>query len=610
MEGPAGTTACRSMDDNENNGWSDLEWNALDWGEAEDKEEETLSIRGFSDAYSDAMDPGQHAINVEGLLSYLGVQLDDTSISWEAVLLELFHLDESLKKRILDFSAHSTIRESPYPEEADYDMPPRGVTQWQSQDQAINQEWQIFMNDVVDLSEGNLIGNTMTKPTGRWDAPLTMIWNYPSWSSPIISWGQALDRSNPCVGMQYSKLGPSTFIRTQNRLPIRANYKSGRVPWEHLFERWSEIEGKCLTFCRWLNSKSRVILLIGKENVTAPRDRIFEMDNEMEHITIPLCPSVKIQLFGQTPQLEIICNRTTKEIRHLILSSYHTQAFLDDIPFSIRAYHDIIWNGVCGLVGIPVPRPRYFLRHGSWFRRKEDDRRKWTPLKRAVTLRACEKKTGVILSEHAVRWAFESTLERNTSFIMTKDTNGSYVGSILRMFISKAWEKESTGIWRTSPQAAKMFDTSLNLHKPSSTEKRLATIRSEAWKSSPARQRRDEGLRKGREGPRKFHAWAARLDALFRTKQVRDRLTADPSELALYQCRSRERLLSLPQDTTKRQKDYLKNHVIWWSTNYKKGLRYRGDGCVDQDNFPYNDEEHPAVKLHGNWKQRERANLK
>lgn len=99
------------------------------------------------------------------------------------------------------------------------------------------------------------------------------------------------------------------------------------------------------------------------------------------------------------------------------------------------------------------------------------------------------------------------------------------------------------------------------------------------------------------------------LTLFFRTKQVQDRLAANPTELPLYQRHSQGRLLRLREDTSGRIQNYLKSHVIWWSPKYSKGLRYRGDGCTERDGFPYEMQEHPAVKLHGVWKQDERLNL-
>jgi hypothetical protein len=60
------------------------------WDDLDDEAEEDVSIRGFDYAFTDAMDPQEHAKDVEGLLSCLGVQTEDASQPWERVLLKLF----------------------------------------------------------------------------------------------------------------------------------------------------------------------------------------------------------------------------------------------------------------------------------------------------------------------------------------------------------------------------------------------------------------------------------------------------------------------------------------------------------------------------------------
>ncbi|KAJ5628632.1 hypothetical protein N7490_010860 [Penicillium lividum] len=581
------------------------------WDDLDDEEEEKNTIMGFDHAFTDAMDPDLHAKDVEGLLSYLGVQAEDPSEPWDKVLLNLYDLKHDLKAEVLKFAKGLSVDGPPYPEDEDYDMPARGTRAWPSQDAKVDQQWQTLVKNLEDLSEKKIVGRTLTKPTGRWNAPLAIIWNYPSWTTPNINWAQVLDCSNPCVGMQYAKLGPNPQIRTQNRIPVRANYKDGGISWGNIFPNWDQMEKKCLEFCRWLNSKSRVLLLIGKENATIPRHHLIEMNGSLECVSVPLHSHISVKLYGQIPQLEILRNCETKAIQHIVLSSFHTQTFLDEVPLSIRAYHDILWNGACALADIPVPRPRYFLRHGSWFRRKLDRRREWSPVKRAITLRAAEKKNGVLLTKCAVTWAFEKTLERNSSFVLVADKNSSYVGAILRMFIAKAWLKQSTETWRASNQAGLMFNTSIsNLLKASSIEKRLASSKAkrqtESWRSSEAAQKMAIGQRKACRAPRKYNAWGVRLDAFFRTKQVQDRLASEPTKLPLYQLHSRERLMNLREDTSNRVKSYFKAHVIWWSESHPKGLHYIGDGCPASDDFSYDEKEHPAVKLHGCWTRQER----
>lgn len=231
VEGPMETVA-ENEEDETFVAMDDHQWDGLD-----DEEEEDVSIRGFDNAFTDAMNPDEHAQDVEGLLSCLGVQTEDSSLPWERVLLHLFDMNDATKTEVLRFAESCVIDRSPYPDEENYDSPAKGTRTWPSQDIEIDQEWNSFVKSIDALSDQKVIGRALTKPTGKWNFPLAIIWNYPSWTSPNIEWAQVLDRSNPCVGMQYAKLGPSPHIRTQNRIPIRADYKAGGILWESLFPK-------------------------------------------------------------------------------------------------------------------------------------------------------------------------------------------------------------------------------------------------------------------------------------------------------------------------------------------------------------------------------------
>lgn len=409
--------------------------------------------------------------------------------------------------------------------------------------------------------------------------------------------------------MQYAKLGPSPYIRTQNRIPIREQWSNLGVNWAR-YPNWEEIEAKCLQFCRWLNTRSKIIILLGKENALTPRDRLVEMGDSLESVRVKICCNKQFKLYGEEPHFEIIRHRQTKEIKHLVFIGLHTQTFFHDIPLEFRAYQDISWNSVCGLVGIPVPRPIYFLRHAYWFNKRPDLRMRWSQLCRARILRHAEINQENLFPEHAVRAAFSATLALNPTFELAPDKNGSYVGAIIRMFIAKAWAKQSTEEWRRTPEAAKMFGTSIsNLLDTVSISKRQATVLTEKWKTSDAAKRQLDGLLRGARSPKKFGAWTARLDAFFQTKQVRERVAADPQTLTTIGLHSQQRLKDLRSDPKARMISYFKSHVIWYSKTYPKGLRFRGDGGTQRDTFPYDTVDHPAVILHGSWSKTKRKDF-
>lgn len=96
-------------------------------------------------------------------------------------------------------------------------------TRWPLRDYEIDIRWNEFVDDLDQISKGEIIGATLTKPTGALSSPVMFVWNYPSWwtNRGQTLWGEVLDESNPCVSMQYAKLGPSSLIKSQNRIPIR-----------------------------------------------------------------------------------------------------------------------------------------------------------------------------------------------------------------------------------------------------------------------------------------------------------------------------------------------------------------------------------------------------
>ncbi|CAI7646807.1 unnamed protein product, partial [Penicillium bialowiezense] len=496
-------------------------------------EEENMSQRAFEKAFNHAANPFHHIHYVKELLSYMGLQADDPSLPWEKIFFDLFELSDSVKSQIFDFCESTKANANKFPQHEDYDKPGCATrTDWPSQDNAIDKEWRVLVDGINRLSGGLIITECLTKPTGQLNAPLAIVWNYPTWRTSNIRWMQVLDYCNPCLRMQYEKLGPNPHIRTQNRIPVRETWQESGVDWSQ-YPNWQENENRCNKFCRWLNTQSKVIILVGKKNCMMPRTHLIQMGSSLESFQVPM-HTKNLKLFGQKPRFELIRDRQTKKIHHIVFFVAHTQTFFHDGFWNLRAYHDLAWNAACGLLGIPVPRPNYFIRHAFWFKKRPDLRFKWSQLNRAKMLRAGEKLQQTIITQQGVRAAFRTTLERNPSFKLIPDKNGSYVGAIIRLFISKAWTRQRTNQWRASPEADKMFGTSIsNLLSPDSISKRQAIKKEASWKYTESAKSQKVALLRAARGPKKHGAWPARIDALHKTKQVRERLAADPSTLSV-----------------------------------------------------------------------------
>lgn len=469
------------------------------------------------------------------------------------------------------------------------------------------------MEDLTRISNDVIIGPTLTKPTGSANDPLTILWNYPSWSSHRHLWGQVSDESNPYLRMHYARLGLNSFIKTQNRIPIQEHWTPQGVKWEQKYPNWDLIVEKCHDFNTWLNMQSKVILLIGKENAFIPREKIIPVNKSMEILRIEPCKHKgRPFLFKEQPWFEVIRDRSTKKIHYLLFVSYHTQAFFYEThAWDSRVYHDLVWNASCGFAGIPVPQPMYFLRQGS-FKKFENPHKKLIYLNRAMMLRHLEKQNETILSESAVENAFHELLKKNPSLKLFPDKNNSFVGTIIRYYVRKATEKQSTNTWRRSPEAARMFDIAItNLMKPETIKKRIATNQavrgSETWRQLMGGKNSLDGLKKGRGRPKKRNVWPAKVEAFLKTKQVQDMLSARSEQLTKCQRQCQERLMNLKLETDCRLKYYFKAHAIWYSPFYPNGLWFKGDGCSEPDDFPYNEIDHPAVKLQGACKTSERG---
>ncbi|KAJ9483071.1 hypothetical protein VN97_g10343 [Penicillium thymicola] len=462
----------------------DPRWNSVNENKNEDDD---LTQRAFEEVFEEAKDSVKHAENIQEILSFMGEEAKDPTLPWETVFFDLHELDESTRSELYKFSRSCKIEGEAYPQFEDYDEPICGTRNaWRSEDVEIDKKWEILVNDLYELSKGMIISKSLTKPSGRGDAPVAILWNYPTWTTTNICWSQVLDSCNPCLRMQYAKLGPNRYIRTQNKIPIRGKWSKLGANWAQ-YPNWEEIEAKCLQFCRWLNTRSNIIIILGRGNALTPLDRLIEMGNSLESIPV-----------------KIGCNKQFK------------------FP----------------------------------------------------------------------------------------DKNGSYVGAIIRMFIAKAWAKQSTENWRRTPEAAMMFGTSIsNLLDPVSISKRNATVRTEEWKISDAAKSKKDGLLRAARGPKKFGAWNSRLDALFKTKQVRERVAADPQTLTAIGIHSQQRLKNLRSVSKARMTSYFKAHVIWYSKTYPKGLRFKGDGGIQPDSFPYDTVDHPAVRLHGSWGKNKRKDF-
>jgi hypothetical protein len=457
--------------------------------EVEDKNEE-LEIDTVPTGLSDRATT--HEEHVQEILAYLGVPYETlSSHSWTEILLSLCEVsvDDDIEDQLRMFVADCKVDRGQSLVDIDRFIESR-TEDWDSHDIDIDKKWDILADELVNLSNGALCREFLTKPSGPSKAALTCIWHYPTWYTNSPAWGHVMDRTNPSLRAQYARMGPSPFVRTQNRFPIRESYSKDGVPWNDTYSNWDQIEEKCLKFCRWLNKRSKLILVIGRENAASVAD-LIDLGQSLESIEIKI--RHRQSVFEAMPHIQVIRHKSSKEIKHVVLTSYHSQSFFyDTVRMDMRAFTDLIWNAACEIAGIELINPLYFLTMPKRPAMRAQAKGVATgQLKLALQLRAGEKGTNVLLPETTVRRAFEKTLRKNPSFSLSRDKNGSFVGAIIRHWIGRAVARKATEEWQQSEQAEKWRRSclsNLTANRHITSAKLRETRRTEEWQKSTAGQ--------------------------------------------------------------------------------------------------------------------------
>lgn len=535
----------------------------------------------------------------EEILAHLGVDYS-TKGSWTDDFISLCEKRENddYEKPLRKFLADIRVGERAASFLNIYDFLESIYEEWATHDKELDKPWNGMVPTVVGLSKGQIKGQLMTKPSGPLVAVLGCVWDYPSLQSHKLSWGHVMDHTNNCMKAQHRRIGANPFVRTHNRIPVRHPFKKEGIKWDEYLPNWREINAEFVKFSKFLNMRTKIILAIGKENSQSVHD-LVDLGDTLEAVKVNI--QVNLKVFGKPPYIHIIRNKATKEVKHVVFYTAHSQHFFyERVGFQARAYHDFIWNVACDFAHIKVLHPTYYLRQKETHVHRLSAEQIWqyglTQFNLAHRLRGHEKRSGVILPKMAVETAFQRTLFKNPSFILEPDINGSFVGAVLRLFIKHSREAR-TDEWRNSEPGQLWVKSLVNTWKVKSRPK-INVWKNEEYRNSTAGQNSLAGLSKGRKN--KQIPATVKIDALMRVKQVRDRLSADLDSLTQEETHARERIEGLRNDEGNRRKRWFTYHVVFYSDEYPNGLRYPGDGGPP-DNFPYTEMDHPAVRLENGW---------
>jgi hypothetical protein len=279
---------------------------------------------------------------------------------------------------------------------------------WQVDDRAIDELWQQLVPALVESSGDKIKPSSLSKPSGPLGARLAVCWHYPTYTTKQRDFGSTMDPSNPCIRAQYERLGASRAVLTHDTYCIREHFQTFKQPgvtWESLYDEWPTMQDYCYDMTSQLNRESPIVLLVGRENYNiADLLTMDHLTESAENVNIILPNGRKI--FGETPFLRVVQNRSTNQIVRLVFFSWHSHSFFFSPVEWYWAYHDFLWNAVAQISGLAIRKADYFTKIG-FANRKADIRGEGGPMSRAANARRKERETGILAAREAVEKDFE-----------------------------------------------------------------------------------------------------------------------------------------------------------------------------------------------------------
>ncbi|RYP45901.1 hypothetical protein DL769_011429 [Monosporascus sp. CRB-8-3] len=586
---------------------------------------EDSDYRAICDDNADIVDARREVLN------HLGISTE--AKSWGVILLELIE-DETLRPSIKQFiqrinSPEWTRGESK--EDVDEFLTSRHRA-WADHDPAVTTLWDDFrakLRPLLESAPEKMVGfedgdEVLAKPSGPLHAILACIWHYPTFRTNKPYWGHVFDKTNACLHLQHRKTGPSRSILTLDQIPMRKVYSKHAFAdfWSN--PDWRQISDVCMEFSRELSKHSPLLMLLGDDNFRN-MERLVQRDHSVEILKARIRLD-GVRIFGRGPSVYIIRNVNTKEIHHLVFVSYHLQWVFHCTCIKEAAYHDLLWNAALSFGGLHIVREDNFSRFVSVKADKKKPELKridldsiaaYGPLNRALTLRRDEIEHGYIYPESSIRELFSGYYEANPELTEQEalGESGSYVGRLLTLWGKKAAAKRADPQWLASPKARKYHaglkratDLLRTRLLETNYECNFEVARVRARFRAITRTRQFARLREKGSRPRQsYFDWlkspapAHPPHDLF-AYYLDHVAPIGASETEILECI--EKTLTVQWATipdrraaTKERSRIINAHVIFYSNDYPYGLRWVGDGGPDSDDFPYEEQDHPAVNF-------------
>ncbi|KAI0459906.1 hypothetical protein F5B21DRAFT_523798 [Xylaria acuta] len=234
--------------------------------------------------------------------------------------------------------------------------------------------------------------------------------HYPTFRSNRVVRGSTFDPSNPSLLWPAKKIGLGSSVRVQNHICLRHKFEH-EICWDDEIPSWTHIDHEFPAFNRWLNSFSRILILVGESNCRPESIRnLIPLEPGEEFVKVLL--QVNCHMYGEIPYCMTVQSSESREIRQLILLSYHSHAWLGNHLRVIPALHDCLYNAAYEMAQIWYEDGVLFS--GEAFRvSAAESKRKKSRRFTLATIVSLERKTGIKVSEHHLRENFSRFISKN-----------------------------------------------------------------------------------------------------------------------------------------------------------------------------------------------------
>lgn len=321
-----------------------------------------------------------------------------------------------------------------------------------------------WSNVVAKLRKAGMDESTirkLAKASGPLKAALCCLWHYPTPATEKEDYGMSLDRTNPCVNLQWQKISDNSKVRTQDTYPMRRAYDGKGPQWESIFgDNAADIVEICHNFALDAVLSAPFSIILGRSNIEIVEELLKKREDELLIETIGL--RVPVSFYGKHPVL-VIRSKDSGMILHILVLSYHGMWFLkvkneNDTKKDARVLLDLIWNAVCQWSGVPIGDDSLFSRG--------DDEKKMDILALIKSRRAQEKASGVMVNHREARAMTAHMLAKPKYAELVKkldvlDEQDSFLEAILQHWSSKGADKgratQATEEYKNSEAGKRQF---------------------------------------------------------------------------------------------------------------------------------------------------------